>query len=232
MCAIDIVENAGGETLVLPSTSVVLGLQFRGRVRAGERLLSVAGVTGLQGQARTYGYTADAGSVLVRFTPQGAACLGVAVGELTDRSVALDDLLPPARVAELCDRLHAATDDHARVEVVQGLLLALPFVRDPLVTRAVELLAAAHDEPSVAGVARAVGLSERQLERRFSARVGLSPKRFAKLHRFERALALARTTPSLSAVAQGAGYYDQSHFVRDFRSFAGAAPSEVLSRAR
>ena len=232
MLSISVVENAAAENLVLPSTSAVLGLQFRGRVRVGERPLSLAGVTGIQGAARRYTYVGDTGSVLVRFTPQGAACLGVPAGELSDRHVALEDLVAPARVAEASERLHAARDDRARVDVVEALLLELPFARDPLVTRAIDLLANAHDGATVAAIARALGTSERQFERRFAARVGLTPKRFARLRRFEHAVALARSTPSFSAVAQAAGYYDQSHFIRDFRGFVGVAPGAGLAVLR
>jgi len=226
--SITVAENAGGENLVLPSTSAVLGLQFRGRVQAGDKVLSLAGVTGIQATARRYTYAADTGSVLVRFTPQGAACLGVPALELSDSHVALEELLPAARVVEATERLQAARDDRARVEVVEELLLELPFARDPLVTQGIELLANAGEGASVARVARSLGVSERQFERRFKARVGLTPKHFARLQRFERAVNLARSAPSLSVAAQDAGYYDQSHFIRDFRGFVGVTPGAAL----
>ena len=230
--AIDVVENDGGDALVLPSTSAVLGFQFRGRVRAGETTLARAGVTGLQGSARTYSYAGKTGSLLVRFTPQGAACLGVPAAALASRSVPLADLLPPARIAEACERLQEAPDDASRVAVIERFLMELPFARDPLVTRALEQLDGAHHEAAVAAVARALGTSERQLERRFLARIGVTPKRFALLRRFERAVAGAATAPSLAAAALDAGYYDQSHFIRDCRRFTGGAPGDLLVRAR
>jgi hypothetical protein len=80
VASIDLVESNGGQAVVLPSTSAVLGFQYRGRVQRGAQLLSLAGVTGLQGAAQTYRYAEGTGSVLVRFTAQGAACLGVPVG--------------------------------------------------------------------------------------------------------------------------------------------------------
>jgi transcriptional regulator GlxA family with amidase domain len=122
----------------------------------------------------------------------------------------------------------AAPDDAARVMLVEQLLIELPFARDPVVTCAIARLSEV--EASVADIARGLGLSERQLERRFVARVGLMPKRFARLVRFERALSLVRSGRSLSAVAQCAGYADQSHMVRDFRSFAGEPPSALRDR--
>jgi AraC-like DNA-binding protein len=230
VAAIDIVASDGGQAVVLPSTSAVLGFQFRGRVQRGSQPLSLAGVTGLQVAAQTYSYAEGTGSVLVRFTAQGVACLGVPAGELTNRSVALDELMAPARVAELGERLIAAPDDGSRVAVVEQLLVELPFARDPVVTHALARLSDVQAPASVADIARELAMSERQLERRFVARVGMMPKRFARLARFERALSLVRSGLSLSSVAQDAGYADQPHLVREFRSFAGEPPS-ALRRA-
>ena len=234
VASIELLESQDGEVVVLPSTNVVLGFQFRGRVRAGEALLAPAGVTGIQPTARRYSYAGGAGSLLVRFTPEGAACLGVPAGELSSRSVALDAILPRARVAEVHERLVAAPDARARVAVVERFLAQLPYAADALVTRAVTLLTAVGDgdDANVAAVARTLDVSERQLERRFRARVGVTPKRFATLRRFERAVALAAEARSLTAVAVDAGYYDQSHFIRDFRRFAGGKPGDVLARRR
>ena len=230
MLAIDVVENAAGEDAVLPSTSAVLGFQFRGRVRAGDELLSLAGVTGLQARARTYSYLGATSSVLVRFTPQGAARLGVPAAELAGRSVPLDELIPRVRAREVTERIAAAPDDASRVATVERFLQDLPFARDPVVTRAVELLSDPNASPSLAAIAAEVALSERQLERRFFLRVGTTPKRFARLARFQRAVSLMDFAPGLAAVAQDAGYYDQSHFVREFRAFAGTAPAAWRGR--
>ena len=232
VAAIDLVASRG-EQLVLPSTSVVLGVQLRGRVRAGDALLSTAGVTGIQDRARRYVYVGDTASILVRFTAQGASSLGVPVAELSRRSVALDALLPAPVLRRAHDQLADARDATARVAIVQSLLLQLPFAEDRLVAQALRQL----DQPSlgdagVAHVARTLGVSERQLERRFSARVGVTPKSWATLRRFERALALAASAPDapLTSVALDAGYYDQSHFIRDVQRRAGQPPGALLRR--
>jgi AraC-like DNA-binding protein len=158
----------------------------------------------------------------------------------------LDDVLGRARTSELSERICEAQDDRARILVVEQFLLELPFASDALVMRATELLART-DALSVAETAATLGVSERQLERRFRDRVGVSPKQFARLARFERAMVVAKTQlpatslgpddaldspPSLATIAQLAGYYDQSHLVRDVREFAGATPKQLLSRSR
>jgi AraC-like DNA-binding protein len=232
VASIDVVEADGGASLVLPSTGAVLGFQFRGRVRAGHDYLALAGVTGVQAAAKTYTYEPQTGSLLVRFTPQGACCLGIPAAELADRSVALDAILPRARLAQAHEQLREATHTAARIAVVEQWLAELPYEDDPLVTCATRLLEDTHEPARVAALARRLGLSERQLERRFLARIGVTPKRFASLRRFERAVERAATAPSLTVAALEAGYYDQSHFIRDFRRFAGASPTRHFARFR
>jgi AraC-like DNA-binding protein len=227
VASIEVVESAGGEITVVPASAAVLGVQYRGRVRAGAELLSTAGVTGIQSGPRRYSYEPGTGTILVRFTPQGAACLGVPAWQLSGQSIALDAILPSARVGELAQRLADAPGPRARVDAVEQLLLTLPFAQDRLVAHAMERLSGAAQ--SVARLASELGLSERQLERRFLQVVGITPKRFATLRRFERTLALAGSTPSLTQLALEAGYYDQSHFIREFRGYAGIAPGAFLS---
>lgn len=81
---------------------------------------------------------------------------------------------------------------------------------------------------SIPAVARKLSISGRQLERRFLARVGVSPRAYASLRRFERAVAIAKTAPSLTRAALDAGYYDQAHFNREVRRFTGQAPGVAL----
>jgi AraC-like DNA-binding protein len=224
--SIVVLDNDGGEATVLPSSGAVLGFQFSGRVRKGDALLSVAGVTGIQQSARRYGYVGATRSVLVRFTPQGATCLGMPASELADESVSLDLLLPGAR--ELLERFHDARTTAEGVAIVEDFLGRRPFAQDPLVERALRFLEAAPAESaSIARIARSLSMSERQLERRFLDRVGTTPRRWASLRRFERAAALVGSGAPLGRVALDAGYYDQSHFIRDFRRFAGVTPGEL-----
>jgi AraC-like DNA-binding protein len=175
----------------------------------------------------------DTASILVRFTPQGATCLGVPASLLTGGSASLEGFFPSRRIRELQGRVLDAQSSSERVQAVEDFLLSLPFDEDPLVERSLQLIETSDGvAPSVATQARLVGLSERQFERRFLRRVGLTPKRYASLRRFERAVALASTSPSLTDAALDAGYYDQAHFIRDFRRFTGAAPGALLERSR
>lgn len=101
---------------------------------------------------------------------------------------------------------------------------------DP-VARATAMIVGCGGDVGVERLAGAIGLGRRQLERLFLERVGLSPKRYARVVRFARVVAaLERPSPSpLVAIAADCGYSDQAHLNRDFREFAGCGPSAYVS---
>jgi AraC-like DNA-binding protein len=214
---------------VIPGTQAVLGFQLRGRIRNGEDLLSRAGVTGLLPTARSYQYVGETLSVLVRFTAQGASCLGVPASELAGQSIPLDALLSPSAVKELQERAQE-TPEQAPL-LIASFLGQLPHARDWLISKAITLLESLPEGVSISSVARHLELSERQLERRFLQRVGVTPKKYMMLHRFERAASQLANTP-LSSAAVESGYYDQSHLIREFRRFTGVTPTQYLQSLR
>jgi AraC-like DNA-binding protein len=77
-------------------------------------------------------------------------------------------------------------------------------------------------------------LSNRQFERVFKNRIGLSPKFFSRLVRFSRAWVIKETRPDMNwlQLAHECGYYDQMHFIRDFKEFVGVNPSLIESSLR
>ena len=82
---------------------------------------------------------------------------------------------------------------------------------------------------SVSGLARRVNLSSRQLERRFLDSVGMTPKRFCRIRRFQRVLqAMEEPGANWADAAVQCGYYDQAHLIRDFRRFSGLTPACLL----
>jgi AraC-like DNA-binding protein len=85
---------------------------------------------------------------------------------------------------------------------------------------------------SISGLADRSGLSLRQFERRFAAEVGMSPKLYARVARFEAAVESKAREPHLrwTDVAHDLGYHDQMHMVRDFRQLASSTPSDLAPR--
>lgn len=169
----------------------------------------------------------------VRFRPgEAGAVLGLPAPELTDRSVSLDALWGAA-AAELAERMASVATPAEQIRIGEGVLLARLGARraDWRVRRAVALLEQPRS-PSVEAVARALGLGARQLERLFTERVGIGPKRFARVMRLQRALApLSDPGVDLATVAVLGGFSDPSHVVREVRALCGVTPS-VLAGER
>ncbi|MEM9557942.1 MAG: helix-turn-helix domain-containing protein [Acidobacteriota bacterium] len=178
----------------------------------------------------------------VRFRPGAAAALteGV-VPTVRDRLVPLDDLGGVvARVgATLAEQLVDATSTAGRVALVERLLLggsgdAAERLRPPdLVAAAQALLQRSGGGVRIDELAQRLGVSARQLERAYRAHVGLPPKALARLMRMRRARLAVKLAPQrpLADIAVDAGYFDQAHFTRDFRSLVGTTPGRYRRRA-
>lgn len=79
---------------------------------------------------------------------------------------------------------------------------------------------------NIDNLSRSYGISSRYMQKLFVQHTGLSPKMFAKINRFQNSMQLiAKQQLSLTAIAYESGYFDQSHFIREFRSFTGNTPS-------
>jgi AraC-like DNA-binding protein len=168
----------------------------------------------------------------IRLTPAGArALLGTPHYLLTDTMTPLD-----AVDARLADRMTSVLSDTGPVEdVLNGLALTLAAnrVRPPrtealaalrLVDRSAGLI-------TVDDLCACTSLSPRTLERLFLDLAGVSPRLYLRLVRFRHAVreAEAKKSRRWTDIALACGYYDHAHFTRDFRSFAGCAPSEWLA---
>ena len=172
-----------------------------------------------------------AGGVQVDFTPLGARrCLGLPMDELTNRVVALEDVLGPGAPL-LAERLQEAPGWAERFALLDAALLRRAGGR----ARAgagggVDVPAArrgATDGSPIGPLAAEVGWSRRHLAARWRRDVGLGPKAVARILRFEHAHRLVRGGRALADVAYECGYADQPHLNRDFRALAGATPREV-----
>jgi AraC-like DNA-binding protein len=169
----------------------------------------------------------------VRFHPPGAfAVLHHPLSELTGLTADLRELVVAA-AEELAGRCHDAGSPAARVHrAVAWLERRLHGGSEsPRPTREVQRaygrIRAAEGAVRIATVREDVGLRTGRLTHAFLEQVGVTPKRFARILRFRRALELLRDGSPLSEVALRAGYYDQPHMNREFRQLAGLPPRQL-----
>ncbi|WP_166908362.1 AraC family transcriptional regulator [Mycobacterium sp. DL440] len=166
----------------------------------------------------------------IHFRPGGAsAFLPVPLGDLEDTCVDLDTVWGRDASA-LRARLIGARAVRARVALVESFLLARMRPRDPAVGA---VLLAAEDQPSlrVAEACALTGLSARRLIASFRAEVGLTPKTYLRVRRFQAAMRqLDADDASGARIAADLGYFDQAHLVREFRSFTAMTPTQYTQR--
>lgn len=172
----------------------------------------------------------------VHFRPGGAfPFLGMPAGELCDATVSLGDLWG-AWAGELCERLLEASTTEARFRILERGLLERafrPLEGHPAVRCAIGHLCDAPGTARIADVAARIGLSSRRLNQVFGDEVGLTPKLFSRVWRFQDALQRIAAGGDVDwmDIAIGCGYFDQPHFIHDFRAFTGLTPTEYLSAA-
>jgi transcriptional regulator GlxA family with amidase domain len=136
------------------------------------------------------------------------------------------------------ERLAAAPDAELGAVAERFLLQQLLRNRVALdggaTLRMVSALRKQHGGNAVSAVAARNGLSVRQVERVFLEHVGMTPKVFGRLARLKTAMRLsaAAARPDWAGVAAAAGYFDQSHMVREYGALNGATPVEFRALGR
>ena len=175
------------------------------------------------------------GLIAVRFLARGAYLFFQRpLNEVAAGIVDLDDIWK-GRAHELTERIALASGMTERVQIIEEVLLdklAKNGRFDRTVDRCLQLIEAERGQMNVAQLAAHLGVSNRQLSRRFQHTVGLSPKEFARVSRFLNVIRCLndrepRTTLTETAIA--CGYFDQAHFNHEFREMAGMAPGEFFN---
>lgn len=184
---------------------------------------------------RATGGAADV--VGVQFRPGGAAALlgaaAIEAGQAGDGGVALADL--PGGWAALRERLGAEPEPPRRLALLAAALEARAREAGPdrLVATVLAALHASPELPRIDSLRALAGLGPTRFIARFHAAVGLTPKRYTRVLRFNRAIeALAGPAPpALAELALRCGYADQAHFTHEFRRLAGVPPSRYEAAA-
>lgn len=147
--------------------------------------------------------------------------------------VPLESLWGVTRTALLREALLEASTPEAVLDVLEQALVAAHLGRDPhpAVGHALATFHRQRGAVSVGAVTGAIGMSARRFGERFKAEVGLTPKHYSRLVRFQRAVTAAHAAADIdwSAVAVECGYFDQAHFIHDFRAFSGLTPGAYRS---
>jgi len=170
-------------------------------------------------------------AIRVDFLPGGLyRMLGIPMHDLFDRGYDALDFFG-AEMRSISEQLQQISDLAEGKNIVEKFLLTrvsklkelLPF------DAALRILLANDGNISVDKIASFSCLSIKQFERKCKERIGMNPKMYARILKFSKAYRLHEACPQLSwiQIAYEAGYYDQMHMIRDFKTFAGVNPSVI-----
>lgn len=172
----------------------------------------------------------------VEFQPGGAfPFFRMPASETANQSVGLEQLWRNAS-SEIREQLLAAPSVDAMFALLERSLLAQlarPLELHPAIQFARGHICRAPHMATVSGLLEQVGLSQRRFIQLFHDQVGLTPKAFCRVRRFQRVLQAVHCRHSVdwAQVALDGGYYDQAHFIHDFQGFSGMTPAAYLARA-
>lgn len=228
-------SESGMENTVLPDTGIVMAFRFRGSVMQKEEgkvdRLPASVISGLRRSSRLLAYERQTANLLVTFTEGGAAAFFKApLHELFGDSVSLDNFFPRSRLNDIEEQLAEAENDRSRIAIVERFLLSViqESNEDRLILAAIQRIREANGNLSIKQLLAKLPVSRDPFEKRFRRATGASPKQFAGIIRMRHLIAHYSHAHTLTHVAYEAGYFDQAHFIKDFRTFTGQAPRDFF----
>jgi hypothetical protein len=177
--------------------------------------------------------TGEVKTFAVRFYPFGFANFVDDLNKLANKETPLTEVFGKSLATDLEEKIISASSTQQRIEVVETFLLSKlsdESTIDNLVRTTVDVLLASKGTSPIYAVVDGDHSKRRQIERKFRKQIGISPKQFCRVIRLQTALKmlLHQTTDTLTHIAYESEYYDQAHFIKDFKEFTGTNPKDFL----
>jgi AraC-like DNA-binding protein len=204
---------------------------------ASERFRTVkkAWISGERTRYIIIGAERNQSMVGIRFRPGGAyPFFGFPISELSE-SVTELDLIWGSLVNEIRDQLMEIETPEGRLVRLELFLLSQArrtLEANRLITFAVHQLQHSPQFLAIRDLANTIGITQKHLISQFEKVVGLRPKSFARVCKFQKVVNLIEQQSKIewAAMASECGYYDQAHFIHEFQTFSGLNPSTYLSQ--
>jgi AraC-like DNA-binding protein len=219
------------DNCILPDTSIVLSVRYRGHISMQENNLPGVVLSGIRKSAKNIHYAGQSGNLLVRFTPGGAAAFfSEPLNEWVDQSLPAAFLKNYSDIRPLPDRLAACGTKEEMIALLEQVLVPrlINSKPDPLISLAIQKIRSAGGLIPIRQLTGQLYLSQDAFEKRFRQTVGTSPKHFSTIIRLRNAIHTHSRANSLTDTALSAGYYDQAHFIKDFKGFTGQPPGQFF----
>lgn len=219
------------EYKVFPSPGLVIGFQYKGQlatVKADtESILTSAGITGITDGYKVFKSSADIGTILVYFTEIGFTHFAShPANELFNLSLSLDNVFDRKSVMEVEEKLSIANTDKLRIKVVEHFFVSQlkDIETDKLIVEAVKLIYQSKGTIRIKELNEKLFISQSPFEKRFRKVVGTTAKKFASIVRFNAVFDNLNKSKSLTEICYENNFFDQAHFIKDFKQFTGDTP--------
>lgn len=233
-----IIESTEGTSnRILPDTSLVMAFRLKGSlsVQAEDKgfadTLPRSVITGLRNSPRLITYSEKSASLLVIFREGGAAAFfNEPVHKLFGLQLSADNLISSRLLSDINEQLDEARNNRQRLAVVERFLLSqLEEPQSyPLIDHAIQEINSASGNILIKDLISEFPVSRDPFEKKFRQVTGTSPKQFSGIVRLRHVIDNHSKDKSLTETAHAAGYFDQSHFTRAFKSFTGQPPSKFF----
>ncbi|MGE6717499.1 helix-turn-helix domain-containing protein [Peribacillus frigoritolerans] len=221
--------------IVYPDIFHVMGFQNLGQINVlsgnQSRKLESAGITGIDSAPKTFQATENISSVLVFFKPEALfQWKKILPKEVAGTSIGLNDFWMKESDWDRILNIQDESPYNFLALVEQMLWNEFKTVEaDPWISCVIKEIISTHGTIRINDLAQDVILSRRQFGRKFTERIGISPKTFSQIVQFQYAINLANEKNKFVDIAFEAGYTDQSHFIKEFRKHTASTPSEFFS---
>lgn len=178
--------------------------------------------------------TGVTGIISARFHPEGLTpFLDREVSGLQDKAVDLEELFGEKGL-RMGQEVLALPDNEQRIQAIESFLLPIleqPQATDNVARSCMEVILQSQGQLGMQELAGKLNLNRRSMERRFTSAIGMSPKQLARVVRLQATLKMLerKEFTSLTSLAYENGYYDQAHFIKDFREFTGMSPKSFYA---
>ena len=222
---------------IMPDTSIVMAFRLRGEVIVpghSNTVLPLSTISGIRKNNRLIHYSKNAVNLLIHFKEGAAAAFfKTPLHELADSNTSLDLLMPSSLITEMEECL-AETDNYTQqITIAEKFLLSLlKPSSDQVITHAIKTIHETTGTLPVNELAKSLFISQDVFEKRFRRIVGTTPKQYSKIVRMQHAIKTHDASNNLTGLAYSAGYFDQSHFIKDFKAFTGQTPHQFFQFKR
>lgn len=231
-----IIESSGEiVNRVVPGTSFAVAFRFKGQISylnpSGKMILPVATLSGMRKSVRLINYAPQTSALIVLFKETGVpAFFSQPLHELFERSVPLDNFFACSEISLIEEQLAEANDNRERIATIEQFLFSKVFYgkTDKLVSEAITKIQANSGLLRIKELAESLFISQDAFEKRFRKATGTTPKQFSSIVRLKSIIHQNFSPSSFLDIALENGYYDQSHFNKDFKLFTGQTPTDFF----